>query len=213
MAEKMDEGSSQNPLDTAAVLEALLFLSPDPLSVERAAEVLEGVPWETIQEGFRALQDQYETSRGLQIIEVAGGYRLCTREQVALWVQRFYRTKPARLSRAALETLAIIAYKQPITKAEVEVIRGVSIDGILRALLERDLIRILGRKAEVGRPILYGTSRKFLEYFGLRDITDLPTLREIDEMVDTAESTAREPVRGMPPAPEELEAPVSPSPA
>jgi segregation and condensation protein B len=104
------------------------------------------------------------------------------------WVQQLQQVKPARLSRAALETLAIIAYRQPMTRAEVEAIRGVAVDGVLRTLLERDLVRMMGRKAEAGRPILYGTSAQFLEHFGLRELGDLPTLREINELIGIAES-------------------------
>jgi segregation and condensation protein B len=120
---------------------------------------------------------------GLMVQEVAGGFRLTTRPEAHPWIQRLQQVKPTRLSRAALETLAIIAYRQPITKAEVEDIRGVAIDGVLRTLLERDLVRILGRKADAGRPILYGTSQQFLEHFGFRTLGDLPSLREIDELV------------------------------
>jgi segregation and condensation protein B len=123
-----------------------------------------------------------DRDRGVVVTEVAGGYRLTTKPEVAPWIQRLRGSKPARLSRAALETLAIIAYKQPITKPEVEVIRGVMVDGVLKTLVERDLVRILGRKAEVGRPILYGTSRSFLEYFGFKDLSELPTLKEIEAL-------------------------------
>ncbi|MGH7430063.1 MAG: SMC-Scp complex subunit ScpB, partial [Candidatus Methylomirabilaceae bacterium] len=118
----------------------------------------------------------------LALIDVAGGYRLVTKPEVSPWIQRLQGAKPARLSKAALETLAIIAYKQPITRPEIEAIRGVIIDGVIKTLVERDLIRILGRKPEVGRPILYGTSRNFLEYFGFRDLSELPTLKEIEAL-------------------------------
>jgi segregation and condensation protein B len=104
-------------------------------------------------------------------------------------VQRLNRVRPARLSRAALETLGVIAYRQPLTKAEIEGVRGVSADGVLRTLLERDLVRVVGRKPDVGRPILYGTTATFLEHFGFRDLTELPTLREIEEIL--AENEAR----------------------
>jgi segregation and condensation protein B len=135
--------------------------------------------------------------------EVAGGFRLATRPEAHAWVQRLQQVKPARLSRPALETLAIVAYRQPITRAEIEKIRGVAADGVIRTLLERELIRILGRKAEAGRPIVYGTSTGFLEHFGFKELGDLPTLKEIDELLgtpppaaavaDAAPSTAGEP--------------------
>lgn len=115
-------------------------------------------------------------------MEVAGGYRLVTKPELAPWIQRLRGARPVKLSRAALETLAIIAYKQPITKPEIEAIRGVMIDGVLKTLAERDLVRILGRKPEVGRPILYGTSRAFLEYFGFKDLSELPSLKEIEAL-------------------------------
>jgi segregation and condensation protein B len=125
--------------------------------------------------------------------EVAGGFRLATRSEAHPWIQRLQQVRPARLSRAALETLAIIAYKQPITRAEIEAIRGVAVDGVIRTLLERELIRLLGRKAEAGRPILYGTSAEFLEHFGFRDLGELPTLREIDELIGARPAEASTP--------------------
>jgi segregation and condensation protein B len=120
--------------------------------------------------------------------EVAGGFRLATRPEVHPWIQRLQQVKPARLSRAALETLSIVAYRQPITRAEIEAIRGVAVDGVLRTLLERELVRMMGRKADAGRPMLYGTTQQFLEHFGLRELADLPTLREINELIGVTES-------------------------
>jgi segregation and condensation protein B len=171
-------------LDPIAVLEALLFTSEAPLPSHRIEEVFEGrLTAGDIVELLNALRDRCrQGDRGLALIEVAGGYRLVTKPEMAPWIQRLQGAKPARLSKAALETLAIIAYKQPITRSEIEAIRGVMIDGVLKTLVERDLIRILGRKPEVGRPILYGTSRSFLEYFGFRDLSELPTLKEIETL-------------------------------
>jgi segregation and condensation protein B len=134
---------------------------------------------------------------------VAGGYRLTTRPEAHPWIQRLQQVKPTRLSRAALETLAIIAYKQPITRAEIEAVRGVAVDGVMRTLLERGLIRMLGRKAEAGRPILYGTSQGFLEHFGFKDLGELPSLREIDELIGAS---------GAKPASPAVAAPVETSP-
>ena len=174
-------------LDPLAILEALLFVSEAPLPVERIKEVCDGRSKAEVTRLLAALQERYRhDDRGLLLIEVAGGYRLVTKPELAPWVQRLRGTKPTKLSKAALETLAIIAYKQPITKPEIETIRGVMIDGVLKALVERDLIRILGRKPEVGRPILYGTSRDFLEYFGFKDLSDLPTLKEIEALAPSA---------------------------
>lgn len=158
------------------ILEALLFVSEAPLSLERIEELFEGCSKAEAGRLLTELQDKYrQPEHGVMISEVAGGYRLTTKPETAPWIQRLRGSKPARLSRPALETLALIAYKQPITKAEIETIRGVMVDGVLKTLVERDLVRILGRKPEVGRPILYGTSRSFLEYFGFKDLSELPT--------------------------------------
>lgn len=176
----MDTSADLGPL---GVLEALLFVSEAPLPLERIEEVLDGCSKEEVSQLLADLQEKYrQPDRGLVVTEVAGGYRLTTKPEVALWVQRLRGSKPARLSRPALETLALIAYKQPITKVEIEAIRGVMVDGVVKTLVERDLIRILGRKPEVGRPILYGTSRSFLEYFGFKDLSELPTMKEIETL-------------------------------
>lgn len=170
-------------LDPLGVLEALLFVSESPLPLDRIEELLDGYSRAEVSQLLADLQEQYrQRNRGLVVIEVAGGYRLTTKPEAAPWIQRLHGSKPARLSRAALETLAIIAYKQPITKSELETVRGVMVDGVLKTLVERDLVRILGRKPEVGRPILYGTSRSFLEYFGFKDLSELPTLKEIEAL-------------------------------
>jgi segregation and condensation protein B len=172
-----------------AILEALLFVAEEPLSLSKLQDILVDTQVAATEASLHDLALRLETDgRGLMVQEVAGGFRLATRPEVHAWVQRLQQVKPARLSRAALETLAIIAYRQPITRAEVEAIRGVAVDGVLRTLLERELVRMMGRKAEAGRPILYGTSAQFLEHFGLRELGDLPTLREINELIGIAES-------------------------
>lgn len=165
------------------ILEALLFVSDAPVSLERIEAVLDGYSKAEVSRLLGDLQEQCRRSeRGIVLSEVGGGYRLTTKPEAAPWIQRLRGSKPARLSRAALETLALIAYKQPITKLEIESIRGVMVDGVLKTLVERDLVRILGRKPEIGRPILYGTSRSFLEYFGFKDLSELPTLKEIEAL-------------------------------
>ena len=170
-------------LDPLAILEALLFVSDAPLHLERIEEALEGRSRAEIAKLLVCLQERCrQGDRGVRLIEVAGGYRLVTKPEMAPWIERLRGSRPTKLSKAALETLAIIAYKQPITKPEIEAIRGVMIDGVLKTLVERDLIRILGRKPEVGRPIIYGTSRDFLEYFGFKDLSELPTLKEIEAL-------------------------------
>ncbi len=176
--------------EAVAILEALLFTADEPLTPDQIAGLFEDTTPDEVRALAEALNGRYAApGAGLRVQEVAGGFRLTTRPDLAPWVQRLNRVRPARLSRAALETLAVIAYRQPSTKAEIEGVRGVSADGVLRTLLERDLIRVVGRKPDVGRPILYGTTRSFLEHFGFKDLTDLPTLREIEEIL--AESEAR----------------------
>ncbi|HYL81247.1 MAG TPA: SMC-Scp complex subunit ScpB [Candidatus Acidoferrum sp.] len=204
-------------LDRRGILEALLFVAEEPLPLSRLQEVLADEDPATTETSIRELALSLEdVGRGLMVQEIAGGFRLTTRPEANPWVQRLQLVKPARLSRAALETLAIIAYKQPITKAEVEAVRGVAVDGVVRTLLERDLIRMLGRKAEAGRPIVYGTSQGFLEHFGLKELGDLPSLREIDELIEASGTQAASPSADAPegaavdPAPE---SPTVPSPA
>ena len=177
--------------DRLAILEALLFVAEEPLPLAKLQEILaDAGPAET-DASLRDLAVRLENQgRGLLVQEVAGGFRLTTRPDVHAWIQKLQQVKPTRLSRAALETLAIIAYRQPITRAEIEAIRGVAVDGVLRTLLERELVRMMGRKAEAGRPMLYGTSQQFLEHFGLRELGDLPTLREINELIGITETGA-----------------------
>jgi len=170
--------------EPVAALEALLFASPEPLPRERLAELLPELSAEELAAALAALRARYASLQsGVMLDEVAGGFRLATRPEMAETLARLSTIRPSRLSRPALETLAIIAYRQPITKAEVEAVRGVNIDGVLRTLGERGLIRILGRKREPGRPMLYGTTKPFLEYFGFQDLSELPTLREIETLV------------------------------
>jgi segregation and condensation protein B len=169
--------------EVKAILESLLFVADGPLTVQRFAEVLDGVDKEIIQALLQELQSYLEApSRGLQLVEVAGGYQLRTAKINADWVKKFLGGRPARMGRATLETLAIIAYRQPITKAEIESIRGVDVDGVITTLLERNLIRAVARKDVPGRPFLYGTTAEFLQLFNLKDLTELPTLKETDEI-------------------------------
>lgn len=164
--------------------EALLFVSHDPLSLEKLASVLEGVPKPSIKTALQSLQAEYdEAGRGLQIMEVAGGYVMVTRPEQSIYIKRLAKAKPSsRVSRSALETLAIVSYKQPITRADIEKIRGVETSGVLRTLLDQKLIRIVGRQDIPGRPILYGTTKQFLQRFGLRDLRDLPPLKELKDL-------------------------------
>lgn len=166
-----------------SILEAILFLSDEPLEPDRLKGIIENVSPEKIKEFFEDLRREYEERKGgLQIVEIAGGYQILTRTEFAPWIKKFNLVKlSSKLSRAAIETLAIIAYKQPIIRPEIEAIRGVNVEGILKNLLDRRLIKILGRKDVPGKPLLYGTTKEFLHYFGLKDLSELPTLKEFKE--------------------------------
>lgn len=166
------------------ILEALLFVTAEPIPVTRFLALLGAVTKQEVDQALASLRYDYEQEgRGLQLAEVAGGYRIVTKAEFAPWLKRLEKVKaPSKLSRSALESLAIIAYKQPIVRGEVEQIRGVETSGVIRTLLERKLVRIVGRKEEPGRPIMYGTTKVFLEHFGLRDLSQLPPLREFKEL-------------------------------
>lgn len=176
-----------NRRELKGMLEALLFVHHEPLSVERLVAVLGQIETTEVRDALDALQLDYDREgRGLQLVERAGGFQLVTRPDYAPWIKRLDKTKAIpKLSRSALETLAIIAYRQPLVRAEIEEIRRVETAGVLRTLLERKLIRIVGRKEVPGRPILYGTTKDFLKQFGLRDLSELPPLREIKELGDS----------------------------
>ena len=180
--ERPDDGLEGREL--AAVLEALLFVSPEPVPVSRLATAVGNVSKAEVEQALTRLeQDLAQDNRGIQLVKLAGGYRLVTKAEYAPWLKRLDKAKAAqKLSRSALESLAIIAYKQPLVRAEIEEIRGVETSGVLRTLLERKLVRIVGRKEVPGRPIMYGTTKFFLEHFGLQDITQLPPLREFKEL-------------------------------
>lgn len=188
--------------DTAitAILEALLFVAGEPLSIDRMKEILEGVDRGKIKSSLYKLQEEYKLrDSGLTIVEVAGGFQIVTRLEVGEYVKKLRKIKYAtRLSKPSLETLAIIAYKQPIVKTEIEEIRGVDSTGVIKGLLNKRLIRIVGRKDEPGRPILYGTTKEFLHYFGLRDLSDLPTLKELEALVEEKDTEIlQEDISGM----------------
>ena len=166
-----------------SVLESLFFASEGPLTPAQLGEILAGVERKEIVSAVEELSSEYDAAgRGFRLTEVAGGYQLRTARENAEWVKKLYREKPARMTRATLETLAIIAYRQPITRAEIEAVRGVDVDGVVATLLERRLIRIVARKDIPGRPFLYGTTPEFLELFNLKDLSHLPTLKEMEEM-------------------------------
>lgn len=172
-----------NELQT--ILEALLFASDSPLAADKIVELLkdQGVLKAEIITGLNALRQDYENRQGGFLLqEVAGGYQFRTRPDLSEWVKRLKSIRPALLSSAGLETLAVIAYRQPVVKSEIDAVRGVDVGGTLKGLLDKKLVRIVGRKDVPGKPILYGTTKKFLETFHLNDLAELPTIRELKEL-------------------------------
>lgn len=171
--------------DLKPLVEALLFGADGPLRTDRLAEVLE-VDRTAVIEVLRTLQTEYdEQARGFFVQEVAGGYQLRTRPEFADYLRRLGRTRPFKFSRPALESLAIVAYRQPVTRAEIEYLRGVDSGSVLKTLLDKHLVRILGKKDVPGKPAIYGTTREFLELFGLADLAALPTLKEFSELAES----------------------------
>ena len=167
-----------------AIVEALMFASPEPLTIKTLAKLLATEPKEDIVAAVDALKEEYTRPGGLVMVEVAGGYQIVTRPELHEWVRRlFHERTTQKLSVASLETLAVIAYKQPVTAPEVSEIRGVNAAGVLGTLVERHLVKVVGRKQVVGRPFLYGTTREFLERFGLNDLTDLPKVEDMSELL------------------------------
>jgi segregation and condensation protein B len=169
--------------DVRAIVEALVFASDAPLSVERLKDILGDVERKAILEILQDLILEYrQRSGGLWLMEVAGGYQFRTKTEYAPWIKKLRGIRPVPLSPAAMETLSVVAYRQPVTRQEIEKIRGVDVSGSLKGLLEKKLIRIVGRKNVPGKPIMYGTTKRFLEVFDLKDLSELPTMREITEM-------------------------------
>jgi segregation and condensation protein B len=163
------------------IIESLLFVADEPLTVDRIKKIIASAENKDIRDALAALAAEYdERPGGFFLDEVAGGYQIRTRPEYNEWIRLYVQPKPLRLSKAALETLVIIAYKQPIIRSDVEHLRGVDCGGVLRVLLERKLIRVLGRRELAGRPLIYATTKRFLEVFDLKDLKDLPTPKEIE---------------------------------
>lgn len=172
------------PQERQQILEALLLASAEPVTAARLGRVVPESSAKDVRADVEALNERYAANgHGFRIEEIAGGFQLRTLPELAAHVQRLEPVPPLRMSRASLETLAIIAYKQPVTRAEIEHVRGVDAGPLLRSLLERRLVRIAGHREVPGRPILYATTPRFLEVFGLASLSDLPTLREIEELL------------------------------
>ena len=168
--------------EVKAIVEALIFASPEPVTPKMLYKLLADEPKEDVAAAVEALKTDYDSRPGLQLVEVAGGYQIVTRPQLHEWVRRlFHERSTQKLTVQGLETLAVIAYKQPITALEVGEIRGVNTSGVLSTLLERHLIKIVGRKNVVGRPFLYATTKEFLIRFGLKDLNDLPRIEDMAE--------------------------------
>ncbi len=175
-------GAARASAELRAILEALIFASPEPLTPKAIHKLLDTEPKEDIEAALAELRQDYERPGGLQLVEVAGGYQIVTRPDLHEWVRRlFHERTTQKLSVQALETLAVIAYRQPVTALEVTEIRGVNTSGVLNTLLERHLVKIVGRKQVVGRPFLYATTKEFLIRFGLNDLTDLPKVEDMAE--------------------------------
>ena len=171
---------AQSSAELKAIVEALIFASPDPLTLKAMCKLLDSEPKEDVHAALAALKQDYERPGGLQLVEVAGGYQIVTRSDLHEWVRRlFHERSTQKLTAQGLETLAVIAYKQPITALEIGEIRGVNTSGVLNTLLERHLIKIVGRKPVVGRPFMYATTREFLIRFGLNDLSDLPRVEDM----------------------------------
>ena len=173
-------GVSVTGAELKAILEALIFASPEPLTPKAMFKLLASEPREDVQAALDELKRDYDRPGGLQFVEVAGGYQIVTRPDLHEWVRRlFHERTTQRLTVQALETLAVIAYRQPVTAAEITEIRGVNTSGVLSTLLERHLVKIVGRKQVVGRPFMYATTKEFLIRFGLKDLDDLPKIEDM----------------------------------
>ena len=180
--ERSESLPTRSSAELKAILEALIFASPEPLTPNAMYKLLDTEPKEDVQAALAGLKQDYERPGGLQLVEVAGGFQIVTRSDLNDWVRRlFHERTTQKLTVQALETVAVIAYRQPITAAEITEVRGVNTSGVLNTLLERHLIKIVGRKQVVGRPFLYATTREFLIRFGLNDLTDLPKVEDMAE--------------------------------
>ncbi len=201
--------------EVKAIVEALIFASPEPVTPKMLYKLLADEPKEDVAAAVEALKVDYESRPGLQLVEVAGGYQIVTRSQLHEWVRRLFHERSAqKLTVQGLESLAVIAYKQPITALEIGEIRGVNTSGVLSTLLERHLIKIVGRKNVVGRPFLYATTKEFLIRFGLKDLNDLPKIEDMAEALGfdpPAGLIEQTPVEDVLPLDEDGELPPDPS--
>jgi len=186
---------SENNIKSA--VEALLFVSEKPLTIEQIKSALDNLDAAVLRSTINELKIEYEQSnRGMRITEVAGGYQMVTAANFAPFLKKLYKERLSeKLSKPALETLAIIAYKQPLTKSEIESLRNVNIDGVVKSLLDKNLIRICGRKKAPGRPFVFGTTKQFLEHFGLKSLDDLPKMEEFADFAAKKEQVEIEEIK------------------
>lgn len=185
----------ENNLKSA--IEALIFASEKPITVEQIKKVLDGLDAPSINRIITELKNEYEAqNRGIRVVEIAGGFQMITNSNFASFLKKLLKSRNSeKLSKPALESLAIIAYKQPLTKAEIESLRNVNVDGVMKSLVEKNLIRICGRKKVPGRPFVFGTTREFLEHFGLKSLQDLPKMEDFTVLAQEKEAQAEiEPV-------------------
>jgi segregation and condensation protein B len=175
--------------DIKSILEAILFAANEPIALKQFSALFEGVSTRQLRQLLMQLRDEYQASnRSFQLVEIANGFQICTRPEYHNWIERFYtRQVRVKLTPSALETLAIVAYKQPTTRSEVEDIRGVNSDSVLNSLVQKGLVRIAGRKPGPGRSLLFATTDEFLQQFGLKDLSELPSIEEIEELLNQAQ--------------------------
>ncbi|HDH04915.1 MAG TPA: SMC-Scp complex subunit ScpB [Nitrospirae bacterium] len=197
--------------EARSIIESLLFMAGEPVTLDTLRKIVEVDKYNTERLVRELISDYSVRNTGLFVVEVAEGFQMVTNPACAPWVKKLISTTaPKKLSQSSIETMAIIAYKQPIIKAEIEAIRGVNSDGVVKTLLERRLVKILGRKEVPGRPLMYGTTKEFLQYFGLKDLSELPTLKEFEE-VDIPDLPEAAPEAPVEPATEiEVPEPVEP---
>lgn len=172
-----------------SVIEALLLASEKPLPLEKIREILDNLPAAEVLKLLEELKLEYEqANRGIRIAEIAGGFQMITAPNFAPFLKKLFKSRNTdRLSKPSLETLAIIAYKQPLTRGEIELLRNVNVDGVMKNLVDKNLVRICGRKKIPGNPYVYGTTRQFLEYFGLKSLKDLPRIEEFSVLAEKKE--------------------------
>jgi len=189
-----NDGSSHDvdPLKARAIIEALLITASEPVTPGRLTNLLSGYNGRDIREAFDALNAQYEVAgHGILVVEIAGGYQLASRQEYGPWLRKYHKTSNlVRLSQAGLEALAIVAFKQPVTRIEIDSIRGVNSGGVLHTLLEVNMVRIVGRSEGIGKPMLFGTTREFLVHFGLKGLSELPKPKELEELLTEGQHKA-----------------------